>query len=127
MSGLKKYLVYFSIVSQSAMACDFSTGIDKLPDGRFSYTKKCHLYVGSLVADNRAQREQLTLLNKSIELKDLAIVKQEERVQLWMNSTYKLEEKVQATTAFSNTQTILGFGVGVGLTILSVWAAGQLK
>lgn len=122
---------YFILISflftNITLACDFSKDIKKSTDGTYIYSADCHIQVGNLVKENELHKQKLGLLEKSIELKDLALTKQEERVQLWMNTTYKLEDRVNTIEQYKSANQWLFFGFGVGVTVLSVWAAGQLS
>jgi lysozyme family protein len=122
-----KYLSLLIIFCMSsAMACDFSTEIKQV-EGGYLYSKSAHLCVGKMVKDLEDREQQVALLNKSVELKDLALVTTEKRVELWQTTAYKLEDRVMTMEKFSTAQTYLSFGLGVAVTALSVWAAGQLK
>ena len=124
---MKKYILLFLFTINSFAACDFSTGITKLPNGNFEYTKECHLSVGVMVKNLEDREAQVTALNKTIELKDLAIDMQEKRSALWMDTSFKLETKLNDIQRYNDTSNILHFALGVAVTGLSVWAAGQLK
>ena len=109
-----------------AEECNWSTGIEKLSDGRFAYSSSCHKLVGKTVADLKDREEQVAKLEKVIELKDLAINLHEKRADLWMNTSLKLEDRVNSIEAMRSTNQWLYFGLGVLGTSLAVWGAGQL-
>lgn len=107
--------------------CDFSTGIEKLPDGRFAYSSECHKKVGKLVADAKDRDEQVT--QKDIQIKDLGVQLNihKERAQNWMDTSLKLEDRVTQMEAMKSTNNWLHFGLGVLTTGIAVWGAGQLR
>lgn len=112
---------------QALAECDFSTGIEKMADGRFAYSAECHKKVGKLVADSKDKDDQIAALSKTIELKDLGIRTQEQRAQLWMDTSFKLEDRVNQMESMKSTNQWLYFGIGVLTTGLAVWGAGQLR
>ncbi len=128
MNKFVSILISSILLSQSAFAtCDFSSDIKAMPDGSYSYTRECHIEVGKAVKKVKLLEEEIVLLNKALELKDLALVKQKERADLWMDSAFKMNDKLQAYDSAARTSTWLYFGLGVAATVLSVWAAGQLR
>lgn len=116
-----------SIPLQAMADCDFSTGIEKLPDGRFAYSSECHKKVGKMVADEKDRQEQLA--QKEIQLKDLGVQldAQVKSRQLWMDTSMKLEDRVNQMETMKSTNQWLYFGIGVLTTGLAVWGAGQLR
>ena len=103
---MKYLMIVVILMNNLAYAeCDFATGIVKKEDG-YLYTKDCHIRVGQLVKEN----ENLT---KAIELKDLAISKNQERVNLWMDTTYKLEDRVNKMEEIKSQSQFLYFGLGI--------------
>lgn len=79
-----------------------------------------------MVQDLKDREEQVASLNKTIELKDLAIKTNEQRAQLWMDSSLKLEDRVNQMEAMRSTNSWIYFGLGVAATSLSIWGASQL-
>lgn len=115
------------LVSTSALAdCDFKTGIEKLPDGRFAYTPECHIKVGQMKQDLDTATQQVELYKKSIELKDLALGTAQTRIDLWQQTSFKLEDRVNAMEDLRSKNYVLYFGLGVLVTGLAVYGAGQL-
>jgi len=110
----------------SALAkCNFKT-IKKVEDG-YLYTSDCHREVGKLKNEAEERREQVKNLNEAIKLKDLTITTHTERADLWMNTSFKLEDRVNTIERMNSTNRWLYFGIGVIFTGLSVWGAGQLR
>jgi hypothetical protein len=115
-------LLALCMVSNTAFAdCNFSTDITKQADGTYSYTKECHIKVGQLVQDNKTKDQQISDLNQAITLKDLAITKSDQRAQMWMDTSFKLEDDVQKMNKFKSDNQWIYFGLGV----LTVFAAGM--
>lgn len=114
-------------LSNVAMAdCDFKTGVEKLPDGRFAYSSECHIKVGEMKRDNGLLTTQVADYQKVIELKDLALTKANERADLWMNASFKLQDRMNAVDELKSKNQLLTFFAGVAVTGLAVWGAGQL-
>lgn len=123
-----KYIILAIFMINTAYAeCNFATGITPNQDGSYTYSKECHLQVGKNVRELSLLKEENKKLRETIELKDLALVKQEERVQLWMDTTYKLEDRINNIERLQETNKFLYILMGVGLTAISVYGAGQLR
>lgn len=129
--NLKSKLVIFfmvlSIPMQSFGACDFSKDIQENADGTYKYTRDCHVEVGKRVRRLVLVEQQVVELEKTIELKDLALVKQKERADLWMDASFKINDKLQSYDSAASKNQWLYFGLGVAATALAVWGAGQLR
>jgi len=121
--NMKCLLIMFMSIQFVMADCDFST--IKETDQGYLYSQECHRQVGKLVKDEAERKEQIAKLNKSIELKDLVIDKQEERIKLWMDSTEKMEDRVNSIEKWKSTNQWLYFGLGVVTTSLSVWLASK--
>jgi hypothetical protein len=102
--------------------CDFSTGVTKLSDGSYKYTTECHLAVGQLVQDNQTKTLQIADLKKAITLKDLALTEADQRTQLWMDTTFKLENNINKIDSYKNTNQWVYFALGA----LTVIGAGMM-
>lgn len=136
------------LLSQNAVAaCNWATGINELPNGNYSYSRDCHAEVGVIgkaLANTRlalesrkvesdalrAEVTELTQANtkvkKSIELKDLALNRADDIALKWRDETYNQHERLLKQEKLAQTKSWVYFGGGIGLTILSIWAAGQL-
>jgi hypothetical protein len=121
------FFLTLSVPLKSFAACDFAKDIKENQDGSYTYTRDCHIEVGKRVKKLILVEEQIVELEKTIELKDLALVKQKERADMWMNTSFTLNDKLQKYDAAASTDKTLHFIIGVGVTVLSVWAAGQLR
>lgn len=116
------------VASVSAKAdCDFSKGIEKLPDGRYAYTADCNRKVGKLQMDADDRKEQIDA--KDVQLKDLGVQldAQQKSRQIWMDTSTKLEDRVSQMEEMKSHNQWLFFGLGVVVTGAAVWGAGQLR
>jgi hypothetical protein len=117
-----------SLICNTTLAsCNWSEDVRKNQDGSFSYSRGCHVEVGASLEELDLRRRQVDELKKSVELKDLAISYSEQRTQLWIDSSIKMNERLNQHEATRANSGWIYFGVGVAVTVLSVWAAGQLK
>lgn len=105
--------------------CDYSKIVNN-SDGTYTYSKELHLCVGTMRRDLGIAQQQITDLNQALTLKDLAIKKTEDRVNLWMDTSYKLEERVNKIDELQKKNEWLYFGLGVAATIGSGFMAAQL-
>lgn len=121
MKKLISILLSISMFSSVSLAdCDFSTGVTKLPDGNYEYTKACHVKVGQDIIDSQTKDKQLALLNQAIKDKDEAYGYANQRADLWMNTSFKVEDRLNTIESMQKTNNWMYFGLGV----LSVFAAG---
>lgn len=124
---LLKILLAVSLFSNVAFAdCDFSTLVHN-PDGTVTYSKTQHICVGSLVQDNATKTQQITDYKKALDLKDLAITTSDKRTQLWMDTTFKLEDNIQKMDSLKNTNQWIYFGLGALTIIGAGMMAAQLS
>lgn len=107
-------------------SCDYDKDIVENADGTFTYSAECHMEFGKTLDERDALLEELAALNETIEFKDEAIARLEERNQLWMETSDKLQDRVNAMETVTTWNKTGHFLLGVGATVLSVWAAGQL-
>jgi hypothetical protein len=122
-----KLLLALSLISSSAMAtCDFKTGIQKLPDGNYEYTKECHIAVGQLVQDNKTQAAQIVEYKAAINLYQVTIKTDEERIQNWIATSTKLESRVEKVDDLEKKNEWLYFGLGVLATAAAAYTGEKL-
>lgn len=126
---ISSFLAFLLVVLaplRSLADCDFSTGIQKLPDGRYAYSEPCHKAVGKLVQDQKDKNVQLDA--QKVQIKDLGVQldAQEKRAQLWMDSSMKVEDRVNSLEAMKSSNQILYFGLGVLTMFGASYAAGRL-
>lgn len=126
---MKKFLVAVLLFSNIASAdCNFKQGfgVTKV-EGGYLYTPECHVAVGQMKQDLETVTTQLGEYKKAIELKDLALGKSNERADLWMNTSFKLQDRMTVIDDMKNKNQWLTFFAGVAVTGLAVWGAGQLR
>lgn len=127
MNKIVSFVLLLTILSNVAFAdCDFSSGITLLPNGNFEYSRECHLKVGQIKSDLGIANKQITDLNTALQLKDLALKKSDERVELWMGTTYKLEDRVSKIDELGSKNNLLYFGLGALTVIGAGFMAGKL-
>lgn len=102
--------------------CDFSTGITKNDNSTFIYNRECHLYVGEIRRDLLISQEQLKKLGQAIDLKDQALEKANQRADLWMETSFKLENRLNAIDKFRKDNEMIYFGLGM----LTMFAAAYV-
>lgn len=120
-------MIGLTLSNAANAACDFSTGITKNADGSYTYTRECHVAVGQMKYDLEAANKQVEDYKKVIELKDLALTKANERADLWMESSFKLQDRMNTIEDMKSKNQWLTFAAGVIFTGLAVWGAGQLR
>ena len=120
------FLVVALLPLRALAECDFST-IEKLSDGRYAYQKECHQKVGKIVQDLKDREDQVAA--KDVQIKNLGVdlTVQEKRTQLWMDTSFKLEDRVNQMDSMRSTNQWLFFGLGILTTGFAVWGAGQLR
>jgi len=120
MKKLVCLIIAFGMFSNIAMAeCKWATGVTKVETG-YLYSNDCHGRVGLLVKDVDDYKIEVTELRKTIDLKDLALTKADQRVELWQTTAVKMEDRLNKVESAANTQKWIYLGLGV----LTVFAAG---
>lgn len=113
-------------LSSTAMAeCNFATDIEVMADGRRIYSKECHIKVGEMKRDIGLLTTQVADYQKVIELKDLALTKANERADLWMNTSFKLQDRMNVIDEMKSKNQWLMFGLGVLTTGVAAYALNQ--
>lgn len=127
---MKKFLIALVVAAmlpiQALADCDFSSGITKV-EGGYLYTRECHLKVGEMKYDLGAKDLQIEKLTKALDLKDLALTKADQRTELWMNTAFKLEDRVNTIDEMRKTNQWLYFGLGVVTMFAAGYMASQLN
>ncbi len=123
-SALLVLISLFSNLALGADKCDW-TKIKKLPDGGFEYSLELNECVGKLVEDSKVKDQQIVDLNKAIQLKDLALKDSDTRANMWLTTSTNEQERIVKIDADQKTSNIIYFGLGVALTVLSVWGASK--
>lgn len=115
-----------SMLSNVAFAeCNFATDITKNDNGSYTYTRDCHFKVGEMKQDLKIANEQNEKLNKALDLKDLTIVKADQRADMWMNTSFKLEDRINTIDEMRKTNQWMYFGLGVLAMFAATYAASQ--
>lgn len=126
MKKISILLIYSLFASNISIAdCNWS-GIKKNNDNTYSYSEELHICVGELVRNDKIKNEQITNLNKAISLKDLAIETSDKRANMWMDSSLKLEDRVNKIDSMQKTNNFLFFGAGILTTILAGFMTAKL-
>jgi len=121
-------------------ACDWNKDIIKTEKG-YIYPAKCHDEVGKTYKTNILREKEIKQLkgqivdlesskkklSKSIELKDLALVKADTMSMRWREESYNQHERLLRQQKLSRTNNWLYFLGGFAAASLSVYAAGQLN
>jgi hypothetical protein len=119
-------LIICMCFATSVFACN-PKQIKEQSDGSFSYPLDCHLEFGRLVKNEKEREKQIEHLNKSIELKDLAIDVSNERIELWQKTAYKMEDRLLKYESSSEKMRWIYFGLGVIVMGAAVNGAGKLR
>lgn len=115
-------MIALTIFSNVAMAdCDY-TKIVKNNDGTYTYSAELHVCVGKMKQDLDISTQQNSNLIKSLSLKDLALDKANQRADLWKDSTFKLEDRINSIDSLQKKNDWMFFGLGV----VTVLAAGYV-
>lgn len=126
MKKLSSVLLSICLFSNIAMAdCDYSR-IVRNENGTYTYTKELHLCVGEMKQDLAIAEGQNEKLRKAIELKDLTIQKADQRADMWMNTSFKMEDRINTIDKMRSTNSWLYFGLGVAAMFAATYAAGQV-
>jgi hypothetical protein len=125
---MNKLVLIMFMFSQICWAeCDLAKDINKNADGSYTYSKECHLLMGQWKKDLEARAQQADELKKSIELKDLALTHTEQRVNLWRDTSFSLEDRLNKAEKMTQFDRWFHFGLGIVVTGAAVWGASKLK
>lgn len=129
---IKRILLLISInvllINSVKAECNPKTDIyEDSKTGRFSYSLDCHLEFGKLRQTDKDRQEQIAHLEKAIQMKDLALDIADKRIENWKDATYKMEDRILKLEKTNDNMKALYFGLGIIVTGLAVWGAGQLK
>ncbi len=117
---MKRFIALILLFSLNAQAsCDWKTGITPGPNHTYIYSEECHQAVGQLVQANKD-------LTSAIQLKDLALTKADERMQLWMNTADSEQDRLAKMNSDTKTNQWLFFGLGVATVVLSGFMTARL-
>jgi hypothetical protein len=127
MKALAALVLMFCTPQLGWGSCEFKTGVKANPDGSYTYSRECHIEVGLIRERLQYKTAEADELRRAVELKDLAYKSQAQDTANWMLAAQKTNDRLQSYQNFNILNQVLFFGAGVGLTVLSVWAAGQLR
>ena len=116
--------LFFSFVLFSSTAfgdCDFKDLVHNA-NGTVTYSAADHICVGQLVQDNATKAKQIADYTQALTLKDLVITKSDQRTQVWMDTTFKLEDNINKIDSYKSTSNWIFFGLGA-LTIIGAGVA----
>lgn len=120
-------LLTFTFAFPAWGECKWASDIKENSDGSYTYTRECHIEAGKKIKGYSLLETEVSELRKTIELKDLALTKQTAQTQMWMDTSLKTGDKLASYEHARTADNNLHFAAGLGVAILSVWAAGQLK
>lgn len=120
-------LIIACLMPISAFAdCDFKTGITKNDNGTYTYTRECHIKVGEIRQDLDIANGQNLKFTKALELKDLALSKSDQRADMWQQTAFKLEDRINTIDSYRTSNQWLMFGFGMVSMFAASYAASQL-
>lgn len=119
------FLIAITLTTSAFAECDYSKIIHN-ENGTYTYSKELHVCVGQMKQDLETATTQLGEYKKAIELKDLAISKADQRSQLWMDTSDKLQTRLNAVADMSNKNQWLMFGLGVVTALGAGYVASQV-
>ncbi len=120
MKKLMSAILSVSMLMSSTSFAECKWADVKPVEGGYLYPAACHGKVGVMLKDLDDKTAEAVALRKAIDLKDLTITKADQRAELWQNTTFKVEDRLNNLESASKTNQWLYFGLGV----LSVFAAG---
>jgi hypothetical protein len=120
-------IILLCFLSVEALSCDFGNDITKNEDGTYTYSRECHILVGNKLNELKLRKEEIAELRISLKLKDLALTEANTRIDLWKNQTLELESRINSQDKWSKYNNWINIGIGIGLTVASGWALGQIK
>jgi hypothetical protein len=125
---ISSILLVTMIPWQAFADCDWKTGIKPITErSSYEYTLGCHIKVGETVRDLGIAQEQVKLLSKSLELKDLAIKTADQRADMWMKTSEDLNSKIDTLQDMDRQNKWIYFGLGFLAASVSVYAVSQIR
>ena len=112
-------------INTSYAACNPKDIVKK--SGYYQYPVDCHVDYGRLRKVEDERKKQVAHLEKSIELKDLAIDTSLKRIEIWQKSTYKLEDRLLTFERNNDKMKWIYFGLGIAVMGLATHGASKLK
>lgn len=121
-------LTVFLPLQSVAQNCNPKTDIvEDSKTGKFLYTESCHIEFGKLKMTEKERKKQISYLEESIKLKDLAIDVSNQRIENWQQATYKVEDRLMKIENNREMSNWVYLGLGIIVMGGATWAAGQLR
>ena len=121
-------LTVFLPLQSVAQNCNPKTDIvEDSKTGKFLYTESCHIEFGKLKMTEKERKKQISYLEESIKLKDLAIDVSNQRIENWHQATYKVEDRLMKIENNREMSNWVYLGLGIIVMGGATWAAGQLR
>lgn len=110
--------IFILTLANPALAdCDWSK-IKNNGDGTYTYSKDLHICVGEMKQDVEIKDKQIQDFRAAIGLKDTALALAEQRTQLWMDTSFKMNDRLNTIENMRSTNNWMYFGLGA-LTVLA--------
>lgn len=100
--------------------CDWSLGIKPLADGNYEYTQACHQQVGIM-------KQQNLDLQTAIKADQDALAVADQRTQNWIDTTTKMEDRIEKIDSIQKQSAWLYFGLGALTIIAAGFLAAQVS
>jgi hypothetical protein len=123
-SKMIKVVSFILLVALTALACDWST--IESQDGKYVYTRECHLEVGRLTKKYDLKIKQIDILEDMVSEFEKVLDLQVDRTNLWKEYSEDVEKKYTQVKKNERFNFWVNFGLGVVVTSLSVYLAGNL-
>ena len=118
-------LMLISSLCFAKFDCSRNNGIKKVQGG-YLYDARCHALVGVVVKENELQKEQITELKRTIELKDLALTKSDQRAAMWQATAFKLEDRIYTLDRIKTYNSTIYFILGILTTSAAIYAGSKV-
>jgi hypothetical protein len=122
---MRMLLVFIFSTNTLFAECDWKT-IQQSGD-KFIYSTECHKEVGRLVLLNDKSEEEISLLRKSLEAKDLALQDADKRVIVWKDEAYKQYDFLQKSKDREAYYYAGWFIAGFASVLVGAWSIKQVK
>ena len=117
-----------SLASPEALAdCNTKDIVLNTQHGYYQYPSGCHTEFGRLIKVEKERKKQVSHLNESIKLKDLAIDTSNKRIELWQKTTYKVEDYLLKIERNNDKLKWMYFGLGILVMGGATYGASKLN
>lgn len=123
-----RMIVVLSLLfNQVAFAeCNYAEDIKKQSETSYSYTKECHVEVGMKFKELDLRIQQVEYYKRSLDSQQGALNNANARIELWRNTAFQLEDRVNKIDSYRERQNWIWFGLGILATGLAVHGASKL-